>query len=217
MTGWERLGIGGLSQGFLSGRLSPSAALEDALAGIAAINDDLSAFVAIDADGARRAAAAADAELKRGRWRGHLHGVPIAVKELFDVAHLPATYGSHALAGAVASADAEVIRRLRRAGAVIVGLTRSHEFGWGITTQHPSGAGTRNPRHPDFISGGSSGGSAAAVAAGLIPAAVASDTGGSIRIRAAPSGVADSKPTFGRFPRDGCVPLAISGTCGFGA
>jgi aspartyl-tRNA(Asn)/glutamyl-tRNA(Gln) amidotransferase subunit A len=75
------------------------------------IDDDLSAFVAIDADGARRASA----ELKRGRWRGQMHGVPIAVKELFDVAHLPATYGSHALVGAVASADAEVIRRLRRA------------------------------------------------------------------------------------------------------
>ncbi len=99
MTGWERLGIGGLSQGFLAGRLSPSAALDDALAGIAAIDDDLSAFVVIDADGARRAAAAADAELKCGRWRGQLHGVPIAVKELFDVAHPPATYGSHALAG----------------------------------------------------------------------------------------------------------------------
>jgi len=203
MTGWERLGIGGLSQGYLSGRLSPSAVLDDALAGIAAIDDDLSAFVAIDADGARAAA-----ELKRGRWRGQLHGVPIAVKELFDVAHLPATYGSHALAGAVASADAEVIRRLRRAGAVIVGLTRSHEFGWGITTEHPSGAGTRNPWHPDFISGGSSGGSAAAVAAGLIPAALASDTGGSIRIPAALCGVAGIKPTFGRIPRDGCVPLA---------
>jgi aspartyl-tRNA(Asn)/glutamyl-tRNA(Gln) amidotransferase subunit A len=116
MTGWERLGIGGLSQGYLSGRLSPSAVLDDAPAGIAAIDDDLSAFVAIDADGARRAAAAGNAELKRGRWRGHLHGVPIAVQELFDVAHLPATYGSQALAGAVASADAEVIRRLRRAG-----------------------------------------------------------------------------------------------------
>ena len=133
MTGWEQLGIGGLSQGFLSGRLSPSVVLDEALAGIAAINDDLSAFVAIDADGDRRAAAAADAELKHGRWRGQLHGVPIAVKELFDVARLPATYGSYALADAVASADAEVVRRLRRAGAVIVGLTRSHEFGWGIT------------------------------------------------------------------------------------
>ena len=77
MTGWERLGIGGLSQGYLSSRLSPSAVLDDALAGIAAIDDDLSAFVAIDADGARRAAAAADAELKRGRWRGQLHGVRI--------------------------------------------------------------------------------------------------------------------------------------------
>jgi aspartyl-tRNA(Asn)/glutamyl-tRNA(Gln) amidotransferase subunit A len=210
MTGWERLGIAGLSHGYLSGRMSPSAVLDGTLAGIAAVDDDLSAFVAMDADGARRAAAAADEELAQGRWRGPLHGVPIAVKELFDVAHLPATYGSPALAGAVASADAEVVRRLRRAGAVIVGLTRSHEFGWGITTQRPSGAGTRNPWHPDFISGGSSGGSAAAVAAGLIPAAVASDTGGSIRIPAALCGVAGIKPTFGRIPRVGCVPLAPS-------
>ena len=210
MTGWERLGIAGLSQSYLSGELSPPAVLDGVLARIAAVDGDLSAFVAIDADRARRAAEAADAELKRGRWRGHLHGVPIAVKELFDVAHLPATYGSRALAGAVAAADAEVVRRLRRAGAVIVGLTRSHEFGWGITTQHPGGAGTRNPWHPDFISGGSSGGSAAAVAAGLVPAAVASDTGGSVRIPAALCGVAGIKPTFGRIPRDGCVPLAPS-------
>jgi Asp-tRNA(Asn)/Glu-tRNA(Gln) amidotransferase A subunit family amidase len=119
--------------------------LDDALAGIAAIDDDLSAFVAIDADGARRAAAAGDAELKCGRRRGQLHGVLIAVKELFDVAHLPATYRSHALAGAMASVDAEVIRRLRRAGAVIVGLTRSHEFGWGITVSR-SRSMLSNPR-----------------------------------------------------------------------
>jgi aspartyl-tRNA(Asn)/glutamyl-tRNA(Gln) amidotransferase subunit A len=91
-----------------------------------------------------------------------------------------------------------------------VGLTRSHEFGWGITTQHPGGTGTRNPWHPDFISGGSSGGSAAAVAAGLVQAAVASDTGGSVRIPAALCGVAGVKPTFGRIPRDGGVPLAPS-------
>ena len=110
----------------------------------------------------------------------------------------------------MASADAEVVRRLRRAGAVIVGLTRSHEFGWGITTLRSSGAGTRNPRHPEFVSGGSSGGSAAAVAAGIIPAAVASDTGGSVRIPAALCGVAGLKPTFGRIPRDGSVPLAPS-------
>jgi aspartyl-tRNA(Asn)/glutamyl-tRNA(Gln) amidotransferase subunit A len=77
--------------------------------------------VAIDADRGRPGAAAADAELKRGRWRAHLHGVPIAVEELFDVAHLPATYSSQALAGAAAAADAEVVRRLRRAGAIIVG------------------------------------------------------------------------------------------------
>ena len=210
MTGPDLPGIGGLSQAYLSGRRTAAAVLEDTLARIAAADGALCAFAAVDADRARRAAAAADAELKTGRWRGPLHGVPIAVKELFDVEGLPATYGSRARAGAVAAADAGLVRRLRRAGAVIVGLTRSHEFGWGITTQHPDGTGTRNPCNPDFVPGGSSGGSAAAVAAGLVPAAVATDTGGSIRIPTALCGVAGIKPTFGRIPRDGCVPLAPS-------
>lgn len=210
MTGHDLLGIEGMSRAYLSGQLSPSAVLDDTLSHIASADSQLSSFVAIDADRARQAAAASDAELRTGRWRGPLHGVPIAVKEIFDVEGLPATYGSQARAGAVAAADSEVVRRLRRAGAVIVGLTRSHEFAWGITTMHPSGAGTRNPCHPDFVSGGSSGGSAAAVAAGLVPAAVASDTGGSIRIPAALCGVAGVKPTFGRIPRDGSAPLSPS-------
>jgi aspartyl-tRNA(Asn)/glutamyl-tRNA(Gln) amidotransferase subunit A len=210
VTHSDILGIGGLSRAFLSSRLTPSAALEATLDRIAAADAQLCSFVAIDAERARRAAAAADAELNDGRCRGPLHGVPVGVKELFDVEGLPATYGSQARAGAVALADSEVVRRLRRAGAVIVGLTRSHEFGWGITTLRPNGSGTRNPHHPDFVCGGSSGGSAAAVAAGLVPAAVATDTGGSIRIPAALCGVAGLKPTFGRVPRDGCVPLAPS-------
>jgi aspartyl-tRNA(Asn)/glutamyl-tRNA(Gln) amidotransferase subunit A len=210
VTASDVLGIGGLSQAFLSGRLTPSAVLKDALDRIAATDAQLCSFVAIDADQARQSAERAGAELRSGRCRGPLHGVPIAVKELFDVNGLPATYGSKARAGAVASSDSEVVKRLRRAGAVIVGLTRSHEFGWGITTLHPSGCGTRNPHNHDFICGGSSGGSAAAVAAGLVPAAVASDTGGSIRIPAALCGVAGIKPTFGRVPRDGSVPLAPS-------
>lgn len=207
MTGSHRLGIDGLARAYLSGQLTPPAVLEDTLSRIASADTQLSAFVAIDADRARDAAAAADAELKSGRWRGPLHGVPIAVKELFDVENLPATYGSQARAGAVAATDSEVVKRLRRSGAVIVGLTRSHEFGWGITTQRPDGTGTRNPIEPAFVSGGSSGGSAAA---SLVPAAVASDTGGSIRIPSALCGVAGVKPTFGRLPRDGSVPLAPS-------
>lgn len=206
----ELLGIAGLSSAYLSGRLSPSAVLEDTLSRIAAVDDQLCSFVAIDADRARNTAAAAEAELKSGRWGGPLHGVPLGVKELFDVAGLPATYGSRARAGAVAASDSELVRRLRRAGAIVVGLTRSHEFGWGITTQHPDGTGTRHPYDPDFISGGSSGGSAAAVAVGLVPAAVATDTGGSIRIPSAFCGVAGIKPTFGRLPRDGSVALAPS-------
>jgi aspartyl-tRNA(Asn)/glutamyl-tRNA(Gln) amidotransferase subunit A len=210
VTGQDVPGIGGLSRAYLSGQLTPSAVVAATLARIATADPELFSFTAVDADRARQAAAAADAELRNGRWRGPLHGVPVGVKELFDVEGLPATYGSQARAGAVATADAEVVRRLRRAGAIIVGLTRSHEFGWGVTTQRADGTGTRNPCNPDFVPGGSSGGSAAAVAAGLVPAAVATDTGGSIRIPAALCGVAGVKPTFGRIPREGCVPLAPS-------
>jgi Asp-tRNA(Asn)/Glu-tRNA(Gln) amidotransferase A subunit family amidase len=158
VTGPGLPGGGGLSRALLSGELTPSDALEITLDRIASADAELSSFVAIDADRAREAALAADRELISGRRRGPLHGVPVGVKELFDVAGLPATYGSQARAGAVAAGDSEVVRRLRRAGAVIVGLTRSHEFGWGITTQHLSGTGTRNPLNPDFVSGGSSGG-----------------------------------------------------------
>jgi aspartyl-tRNA(Asn)/glutamyl-tRNA(Gln) amidotransferase subunit A len=124
--------------------------LDDALARIASMDCELSSFVAIDADRARRAAeAAAEEELKNGRWRGHLHDVPIAVKELFDVGNLTATDGSQACAGVVAAADSEVVRRLRRAGVVIVGLTRSHEFGWG----HHDSASKRH-RDPQSVESG---------------------------------------------------------------
>jgi aspartyl-tRNA(Asn)/glutamyl-tRNA(Gln) amidotransferase subunit A len=127
VTGWDRLAIAGLSRAYLSGQLSPSAVLDDALARIASMDGELSSFVAIDADRARRAAGAAEEELKNGRWRGQLHGVPIAVKELFDVENLPATYGSQARAGVVAAADSEVVRRLRRTVSVRLG---AHSCSW---------------------------------------------------------------------------------------
>ena len=129
-----------------------------------------------------------------------MHGVPIAVKELFDVADADGSYGSEVLADRRAPADAAVVASLRRAGAVVVGTTRAHEFGWGITTQHATRGSTHNPWHLDRIPGGSSGGSAAAVAAGMVPLAVASDTGGSIRIPAAFCGVFGLKTTPGASP-----------------
>src|SRR5262249_6557451 len=130
--------------------------------------------------------------------------------ELFDVAGADNSYGSNVRAGLVATEDAPVVDALRRAGAVIVGTTRSHEFGWGITTQHESRGSTRNPWSLDRIPGGSSGGSAAAVAAGLVPLAIGTDTGGSIRIPASFCGVIGLKTTIGRVPRAGIVPLAPS-------
>lgn len=148
-------------------------------------------------------------ELRAGKDRGPLHGIPIGVKELFDVAGAPCSYGSQVLNPRRAVQDSAIVAKLREAGAIVVGTTRSHEFGWGITTQHEAGS-TRNPWDTARIPGGSSGGSAAAVASGMVPLAVASDTGGSIRIPSAFCGVAGIKPTFGTVSRAGAVPLAPS-------
>jgi aspartyl-tRNA(Asn)/glutamyl-tRNA(Gln) amidotransferase subunit A len=136
---------------------------------------------------------------------GPLHGVPVAVKDLIDVAGAVTGAGSPKLAGNVAGRDAEVVTRLREAGAVVVGKTRTHEFAYGVVTP-----GTANPWDLGRIAGGSSGGSAAAVAAGLVPGAVGSDTAGSIRIPAACCGVVGLKPTWGRVPATGVWPLSWS-------
>lgn len=191
-------------------------AVEHSLQAIDRWDDGVGAFVEVSTAAAEREAAELDAELASGLSRGPLHGVPVGVKQLFDVAAADGSYGSDVLAGRRAQEDAAVVASLRRAGAVVVGLTRSHEFGWGITTQHASRGSTRNPWNLDRIPGGSSGGSAAAVAAGMVPLAVASDTGGSIRIPASFCGVYGLKTTPGRIARRGGVPLAPSfDTVGF--
>lgn len=210
MTELWRLTAGQLAQHFAAGTASPAEALDFALARIAALDGDIGAFACVLEEQARARAAELTEELARGHRRGPLHGVPVAVKELFDVQGAPSDYGSEVLAGRTTDADAECVRRLRRAGAVIVGTTRSHEFGWGITTQHQTRGSTRNPWDLSRVPGGSSGGSGAAVAAGMVPVAVGSDTGGSIRIPACFCGVAGLKPTFGRIGRTGGVALAPS-------
>lgn len=210
MTELWRLTAGQLAQRFNAATASPTEALDSVLGRIAALDPSVGAFACVLEEQARARAAELTEELARGHSRGPLHGVPVAVKELFDVRGAPGDYGSDVLAGRTADADAECVRRLRRAGAVIVGTTRSHEFGWGITTQHHARGGTRNPWNLDRVPGGSSGGSGAAVAAGMVPVAVGSDTGGSIRIPACFCGVAGLKPTFGRIGRTGGVALAPS-------
>jgi aspartyl-tRNA(Asn)/glutamyl-tRNA(Gln) amidotransferase subunit A len=170
----------------------------------------LGAFREVLAERAIGEAKRATDELAEGTASGPLHGVPVAIKELFDVAGARGCYGSRVFENRISTSDAEAVRRLREAGAIVVGVTRSHEFGWGITTQHADFGSTVNPWDSTRVPGGSSGGSAAAVAARLVPLALGSDTGGSIRIPAAFCGVFGLKPTYGRIPKRGGVPLAPS-------
>ena len=202
------LSVARLGALYEAGETTPTEVLAATLERIDRLDGTVGAFAEVRAERATAEATERAAELRRGASRGPLHGVPVAIKELFDVAGAVGDYGSEALAGRVSDADAELVRRLRAAGAVIVGVTRSHELGWGITSQHARRCSPRNPWDLARVPGGSSGGSAAAAAAGMVPAAVASDTGGSVRIPAAFCGVAGIKPTLGRISRAGGLALA---------
>jgi Asp-tRNA(Asn)/Glu-tRNA(Gln) amidotransferase A subunit family amidase len=192
------------------GDLDPVELVRESLAAIAEIQPVINAFVTIDADGALAAAERARDELGRGLDRGPLHGVPVAVKDIIDTAGLRTTMGSRHFATNVPTGDAVVVARLREAGAVIVGKTTTHEFAFGPTGDRTANGPGRNPHDPTRMAGGSSAGSAAAVAAGLVPLAVGTDTGGSVRIPAALCGVTGIRPTYGRIPTDGVFPLSWS-------
>ena len=186
--------------------VSPVDLVDACLERIDRFDRDIRCFVHVRADEALAEARAAEREIASGTHRGPLHGIPIAVKDIVDLAGLPTRAGSAVLADAPgARADAPVVARLRAAGAVIVGKTTTHEFAFGVFTPP-----TRNPWNVDHVPGGSSGGSAAAVAAGMAFAAIGTDTGGSIRIPAACCGVVGLKPSYGRVPKAGVVPLSWS-------
>ncbi|MHC4608144.1 MAG: amidase [Planctomycetota bacterium] len=196
---------------FRDGRLSPATLTDDLLARIERENSNLNAYYEVFADEARAAARAAEKELRAGTDRGPLHGIPVAVKDLFDVAGHVTTCGAHPrFHPPPAEEDAAAVARLRAAGAVFLGKTAMHEYAMGVTNINPHFGATRNPHHPDRIAGGSSGGSAAALAAGLCVAALGSDTAGSIRIPAALCGVTGLKPTYGLVDGTGLFPLAKS-------
>ena len=184
--------------------------LEVALAAIAEHNARTNAFVMIDETGARAAARAVDEERRRGGDRGPLHGMPISVKDLIDVAGQPTTAASRVRRGHVALRDAPVVQRLREAGAVLIGKTNLHEFALGTTSEESAYGPVRNPHDTSRSAGGSSGGSAAAVATGMGMASIGTDTGGSIRIPAAACGVVGFKPSLGEVPTDGVVPLSAT-------
>ncbi len=206
---WE-LTAEALRVGYQRQEVSPLEVVDELLARIERLDPELGAFRQVLTDSARREAFRLTEELAGGNSRGPLHGIPVAVKELIDVEGALGCYGSEVFATRISERDAEAVRRLRAAGAIIIGVTRSHEFGWGITTQHSHLGSTRNPWDTDRVPGGSSGGSAAALAGGMVPLALGTDTGGSVRIPAAFCGVAGLKPTFGTISKRGVVPLAPS-------
>jgi aspartyl-tRNA(Asn)/glutamyl-tRNA(Gln) amidotransferase subunit A len=192
-------------------RKIPSVELTNAcLTRIARLNPRLNAFITVTADQAIADAKAADLDIANGRWRGPLHGIPVGLKDLFDTAGVRTTAGSAIFADRVPMEDAEVVRRLKAAGAVIVGKLNMHEFAYGDTSAQSHFGPVRNPWNLDRVAGGSSGGSAAAVAAGLCYGALGSDTGGSIREPSAYCGIVGLKPTYGLVSTRGVVPLSWS-------
>jgi aspartyl-tRNA(Asn)/glutamyl-tRNA(Gln) amidotransferase subunit A len=202
------LGVVELGRHYRHGSFTPREAVEQSLSRLAAWEPRLNAFAHVMAAAALDDADRLGAELAAGRDRGPLHGIPVAIKDLIDIAGEPTGFGSKVLPPARATRDAELVRRLRDAGAIIIGKTNLLEYAYGIV--HPVVGQTNNPHDPSRTSGGSSGGSAAAVAAGIVPIAIGTDTGGSIRIPAAYCGIVGLKPSFGLVPLDGVFPLSQS-------
>lgn len=201
-------GVRQLAGGLRSGAFSAEQLVAASLKALTAWEPTLNAVAHLRSEAATAEARALDAELARGHDRGPLHGIPVAIKDLIDVADAPTGYGSRVGRVDAAPRDAELVRRLREAGAVVVAKTNLLEYAYGAV--HPEVGDTRNPHDPTCTAGGSSGGSAAAVAAGCVPLAVGTDTGGSVRVPAAYCGVVGVKPTPTRVPMAGVFPLAWS-------
>jgi aspartyl-tRNA(Asn)/glutamyl-tRNA(Gln) amidotransferase subunit A len=207
-TTLDQLTIDALGRLLRAGELSSIEVTEACLRRIEIDNRRLNAFTLVLADEARAQAREADRELRAGVDRGPLHGAPISIKDLIDMRGVPTSAASRVREGHVARRDATVITRLRTAGAVLVGKTNLHEFAFGITTEESAFGPAHNPHDVTRSPGGSSGGSAISVAAGMSLASVGTDTGGSIRIPAAACGVVGLKPSLGEVPTRGVVPLA---------
>ena len=191
-----------------AGSLSPVALVGAHLRRIAAVDSVLNCFITLTAESAMEAATQAEKEIRKGSYRGPLHGIPLALKDLYDLQGVPTTAGSEFFRENVAAGDAVAVQKLRLAGAIFLGKLNLHEIALGVTNVNPHFGACRNPWNTERITGGSSGGSAAALSAGLCMGALGSDTGGSIRIPASLCGVVGLKPTYGRVSLRGVMPLS---------
>ena len=210
MTAPHWLSATEIGQAFATKSLSPVELLNALLARIEALDPRLNAFIRLDADSAMRAARQAEAEIIAGRIRGPLHGVPVGIKDIIDIAGLPTTCHSKILIDNIAKADAVVIQKLRQAGAVIIGKLSTHEFAIGGPSFDLPFPPARNPWNREHHPGGSSSGSGAGIAAGLFPLAIGTDTGGSVRNPASACGIVGLKPTYGLVSRRGVFPLSYT-------
>ncbi len=199
-----------LVAGYRALELSPVEVIDATETAIARLNPLLGAFTTVCIERAGSEAKDAERRYARREEVPPLLGVPFAAKDLFDTADVTTTYGSVMFARHVPETDAVAVGAVRRAGGILVGKTQTHEFAWGVTSINPGMGSTRNPWSVDHISGGSSGGSAVAVAAELVPIALGTDTAGSVRIPSALCGVVGLKPTYGRVSLEGVFPLAWS-------
>src|SRR5215212_5094609 len=197
-----------LGAAFRGRRLSPVEVVGTLLERIENVDEKLNAFITVLSEKALEEAARAEKELLAGEYRGPLHGVPIGLKDLIYTKGVRTTMGSAFFEDHIPDDNATVVSKLEEGGAIIIGKTNTHEFAYGPTGDRSYFGPTRNPHDPSRISGGSSGGSGAAVAAGLCYAALGSDTAASVRVPAALCGTVGMKPTFGRVSKNGVFPLA---------
>ena len=204
------LTIKDLSQLISSGDISPIDLVEATLERIYTLNPKLNAFITILEKSARKDAKNADSMIKQGKCRGPLHGIPVSVKDLIYVKGERSTSGSKILSNFVPQYDSTVVKRLKEAGAIIVGMNNTHEFACGITNINPHYGSSKNPWDINRMSGGSSGGSAVAVSAGMTPVSIGTDTSGSIRVPSSLCGLFGLKPTYGRVSKYGVQELAPS-------
>jgi aspartyl-tRNA(Asn)/glutamyl-tRNA(Gln) amidotransferase subunit A len=210
VTALHWLSAAEIAKAYADRTLSPTELVQALLQRIEHLQPRLHAFIRLDAEGAMDAARTAEVELKAGRTRGPLHGIPVGIKDIIDVAGLPTTAHSKILVGNIAKQDAVCVAKLRAAGAIVMGKLSTHEFAIGGPSFDLPFPPARNPWNPRHHPGGSSSGSGAGLASGMFPLALGTDTGGSVRNPASVCGIVGLKPTYGLVSRRGVFPLAFT-------